>query len=122
MQEEIESRNVSATSICFSGGAPPEVGDNLAENRGEEVIVHDMNNFNRRLISSIRVTEEGALKTNMWVKKRKREISSALKAIDNVNQKKIQNAMESSVQEAARKVAAIMSTIKVPQNGQSNEP
>ena len=29
VQEEIEGRNVSATSICFSGGAPPEVGYNL---------------------------------------------------------------------------------------------
>ena len=46
--------------------------DNLAANRGEEVIVHDMNDFNRRMISSIRVTEEGALKTNIWEKKRKR--------------------------------------------------
>ena len=71
VQEEIEGRNVSSTSICFSVGAPPEVGDKLAANRGEEVIVHDMNDFNRRLISSICVTEEGALKTNIWEKKRK---------------------------------------------------
>ena len=33
VQEEIEYQNVSATSIFFSGGAPPEVGDNLAANR-----------------------------------------------------------------------------------------
>ena len=52
-----------------------------------------MNDFNRRLISSIRVTEEGALKTNMWGKKRKREIASAAKAINKVGQKKIQNAI-----------------------------
>ena len=60
-----EGQNVSATSICFSGGAPPEVGDNLSANRREEVIVHDMNDFNIRIISSIRVTEEGALNTNI---------------------------------------------------------
>ena len=48
-----------------------------------------MNNFNRKLISSIRVTEEGALKTNIWVNKCKREIESAAKSIDKVNQKKI---------------------------------
>ena len=71
---------MSATSICFSGGAPPEVGDNLAANRGEEVIVHDMNNFNRGLISIICVTEEDALKTNIWGKKRTREIASSPKA------------------------------------------
>ena len=34
VQEEIEGRNVSTTSILFSGGAPTEVGGNLAENRG----------------------------------------------------------------------------------------
>ena len=88
VQEEIEGQNVSATLICFSGEAPPEVGDNLAANRGDEVIVHDMNDFNRIMISSIRVTEEDALKTNIWGKKRKREISSAAKAIDKSDQKK----------------------------------
>ena len=62
VQEEIEGRNVSATSIWFSRVYPPEVGDNLAANRREEVIVHDMNDFSRRMISSIRVTEEGALR------------------------------------------------------------
>ena len=79
---------MSATSICFSGGAPPEFGENLEANRGEEVIVHDMNNFNRRLISIIRVIEEGALKTTKLGKKRKREIVSAEKAIDKINLKK----------------------------------
>ena len=76
--------------------SPPEVGDNLAANRGEEVIVHDMNEFNRRMISSICVTEEGALKINIWEKKRKIEIASAAKAIDRADQIKIQNAIESS--------------------------
>ena len=73
---------MSATSILFSGGSPPEVRDTLEENRSEEVIVHDMNDFNRRMISRIRVTEEGALKTNIWEKKRNREIASAAKSID----------------------------------------
>jgi hypothetical protein len=119
VQEEIEGRNVSATSIYFSGGVPSEPGDYLDANRGEEVIVHDMNDFNRRLISSIRVTEEGALKTQILEKKRKREIASAARAIDEVDQKRIQDAIESSEQEAARIVAAIMSPRKEPQNGQS---
>ena len=81
-----------------------------------------MNDLNRRLIYSILVTEEGALKTNIWGKKRKREIASAAKAIDKVNQKKIHNAIESSKQEAARIVAAIMSPRKEPQNDQIKEP
>ena len=58
----------------------------------------------------------------MWVKKRKREIASAAKAIEKVGQKKIKNAIESSEQEAARIVAAVMSPRKEPQNGQSKEP
>ena len=84
-----------ATSICFSGGSPPEVGDNLSENRGEEFKVHDMNDFNRIMISRIRVTEEGTLKTNIWGNKCKIEIASAAKVIDKSDQKKIQNAIES---------------------------
>ena len=58
-----------------------------------------MNDFNRRIISSICVTEEGALKTNVWEKKRKREIASASKEIDKADQKKIQNTIEYSEQE-----------------------
>ena len=108
VQEEIKGWNVSATSIFFSGGAQPEVGDNLAANRGAEVIVHGINDFKRRMISKILVTEEGALKTKIWENKRNREIASAAKAIDKANQKKIQNAIESSEQEAARIVAAII--------------
>ena len=75
---------MSATSICFSGEAPTEFGDNIAANRGDEVIFHDMNDFNRRMISIIHMTEEGALKINIWEKKRKREIASEAKAIDKV--------------------------------------
>ena len=113
---------MSANSICFSGVSPPEVGDNLAANRGQEFIVHDMNDFNRRLISSIHVTEEGALKTNILEKKRKIEIASAAKAINKADQEKIHNAIEYSEQEAARIIAAIMSPRKEPQNGQGKEP
>ena len=64
------------------------------------------------MISSIRVTEEGALKTNIWEKKRKIETASAAKAIDKSNQKKIQNSIESSEQESEMIVAAIMSPRK----------
>ena len=47
-----------------------------------------MNDFNIIMISSIPVTEEGALKTTKWEKKRKREIASAAKSIDKADQKK----------------------------------
>ena len=47
-----------------------------------------MNDFNRRMISSISVTEEGALKTNIWGKKRKIEIASVAKAIDKAIKRK----------------------------------
>ena len=52
-----------------------------------------MNDFNIRMIIRICLTEEGALKTNIWEKKRKREIASAAKEIDKANQKKIYNAI-----------------------------
>ena len=67
------------------------------------------------------MTEEGALKTNILEKKRKREIVSEAKVIDKADQKKIQNAIEYWEQEAARIVAAIVLPRKEPQNYQSKE-
>ena len=52
-----------------------------------------MNYFNRILISRTSVKEEGALKTNIWEKKCKRDIASVAKSIDKDDQKKIQNAI-----------------------------
>ena len=46
-----------------------------------------MNDFNRRLISSIRVIEESALRINILEKKRKREVAGAAQVIDKVNRK-----------------------------------
>ena len=60
--------------------------------------------------------------TNIWKKKRKREIASSAKAIDKAYHKKIQNAIESSEQEAANILAAVMSPRKELQNGQSKDP
>ena len=85
VQEEKEGSNVSATSIFFSGGTPPEFGDNLEAKRGEEVIVHDINKLNISMISKSCVTEEGTLKTNIWGGKRKIEIASAARAIYKVD-------------------------------------
>ena len=55
-----------------------------------------MNDFNRIIISSIFVTEEGALNSNIWGKKRKIEKASAAKSTYKDDQNKIQNAIESS--------------------------
>ena len=43
-----------------------------------------MDNFNRRLISSIRANEESALRINILEKKRKREVAAAAQVIDKV--------------------------------------
>ena len=45
-----------------------------------------MDYFNRRLISSIRVTEESALRINILEKKCKRKLAAAAQAIDKVDQ------------------------------------
>ena len=44
-----------------------------------------MDDFNRRLISSIRVTEESALRINILEKKRKREVAAAAQVIYKVD-------------------------------------
>ena len=44
-----------------------------------------MDDFNCRLISSIRVTEESALRINILEKKRKREVAAAAQVIDKVD-------------------------------------
>ena len=49
------------------------------------IVVHDMDDFNRRLISSIRVTEESALRINILEKKRKRKVADAAQVIDKVD-------------------------------------
>ena len=72
--------------MCFSGEVSGEPGDYKEyKEYQEEVVVHDMDDFNRRLISSIRVTEESALRINILEKKRKREVAAAAKVIDKVD-------------------------------------
>ena len=79
VQEEVEGRNVLTISMCFSGEVSGKPGDykEYKECNQEEVVIHDMDDFNRRLISSIRVTEESALRINILEKKRKREVAAA---------------------------------------------
>ena len=44
-----------------------------------------MEDFNRRLLSSIRVTEESALRINILEKKRKREVAAVAQVTDKVD-------------------------------------
>jgi hypothetical protein len=68
-----------------------------------------MDNFNRRMISNVRVTEEGALRGHILKRKRKQEIASAATAVDKVDRIRIQSALDSSEKEAARIVSSIVS-------------
>ena len=82
----MEGRNVLTISMCFSGEVSGEPGGyKKYKEYQEEVVVHDMDNFNRRLISSIRVTEESALRINILKKKHKREVAAAAQVIDKVD-------------------------------------
>ena len=64
MQEEVEGRNVSKVTICFSGETPGDI-DRLLDwytrgdfrSHSEEVVVHaGMENFRRRLVAGVAVT------------------------------------------------------------------
>ena len=64
MQEEVEGRNVSKVTICFSGETPRDtdqpldgytIGDFISQN--EEVVVHaGMDDLHRRHVASVTVT------------------------------------------------------------------
>ena len=98
-QEEIEGRNISTISMCFTGEVSGGEGD---IRNSEEVIVHDMDGFNRRILSSVRVTGESALRDNLLEKKRKREVAATVRGIDMIDHKR-------AATMAARIVADIMS-------------
>ena len=64
VQEEVEGRNVSKATICFSGEKPgdtdrPVDGDTKVDFRShsEEIVIHaGMDDFHRRLVASVAVT------------------------------------------------------------------
>ena len=63
VQEEVEGQNVSTISMYVSGEVSGEPGyykdyKEYKEYHQEEVVVHDMDDFNRRLISRICFTGE----------------------------------------------------------------
>ena len=83
--------------MCFTGGVSDEVGLNK-----EGVVVHDMGDFNRRLVSSILVTEVSAIRSTILNKKRKREVAATVQEINKVDHEKIQAKAARIVSEIAR--------------------
>ena len=63
----MEGKNVLTISMCFPAEVYSDPGNykEYKEYNQEEVVVHGMDDFNRILISSIRVTEESRHKINI---------------------------------------------------------
>ena len=104
--------------MFFSGeasGDPGDYGNNTSTSGGaqlnsEEVITHDIEEFHHRLLSSVRVTEESALKSNILEKKRKREVAASISEVKRIDYEKAKTM-------AARIVSDIMSDDKEENNG-----
>ena len=73
--------------------------------RTKEVVIHDMDEFHRRLISSVRVTEESALKGSFIEKKRKRKVAASIREVNQIDYEKAKTM-------AARIVSNILSNNK----------
>ena len=73
VQEEIEGQNVAASSVWFSGEVSREIDKRNYEKyyHAGEVVIQDIEDFNRRLTASVRVTKESALRTGIQQRKLK---------------------------------------------------
>ena len=71
----------------------------------EVVVTHDIKYFHQRLLSSVRVTEDSALKRNILEKKRKQEVAASISEVQIIDYEKAKTV-------AARKVSNIMSSNK----------
>ena len=86
VQEEVEGRNVSKVTICFSGETPGDTDIPLDEDtRGDfrshnkEVVVHaGMDKFHRRLLAGVAVTATHVSAILTVNRDKKREISLAV--------------------------------------------
>ena len=82
--------------MFFSGkasGDPGDYGNNTITSGGahlnsEEVITHDKEEFHHRLLSSVRVTKESALKSNILEKKRNREVAASISKVKRIDYEK----------------------------------
>ena len=90
MQEEVEGRNVSKVTICFSGETPrdtdlPLDGDTRCEFRShsEEVVFHvGMEELHMRLVAGVAVTSTRVSAILTINRDKKREISLAVSSKD----------------------------------------
>ena len=87
VQEEIKGRNVSQAPICFSGERSREAGGNSFNEK--EVVVYDMYEFSKRLVSNVHVTKESALKMTIQSKRQKREIAASVRSLNDKCRKAI---------------------------------
>ena len=86
VQEEVEGRNISKVTICFSREKPEDkdrpldldtIGD--FRSHSEEVVFHaDMENFHRRLVAGVAVNATRAADILIVNRDKKREISLAV--------------------------------------------
>ena len=82
MQEEVEGRNVSKVTVCFSGETPGDTDLPLCrDTRGEfrshskEVVTHSgMDDFHRRLVAGVAVTAARASSILTINRDKKREM------------------------------------------------
>ena len=104
--------------MFFSGeasGDPGDYGSNTSTSGGaqinsEEVITHDIEEFHHRLLSSVRVIKESALKSNILKKKRKREVAASISKVKRIDYEKAKTM-------ATRIVSNIMSDDKEEKSG-----
>ena len=90
MQEEVEGRNVSTVTICFSWETPVDIDRSLDgytrgnfRSHSREAVVHaGMDNFHRRLVAGIAVTAAHVSATLTVNRDKKREISLAVRSKD----------------------------------------
>ena len=90
VQEEIEGRNISKVTICFSGETPgdtdcPLDGDTIGDfrsNSKEVVVLAGMDDFHRRLVAGVAVTATSASSILTVNRDRKRGILIAISSKD----------------------------------------
>ena len=81
-----------------------------AQINSEEVITHDIEEFHHRLLSSVRVTKNSALKSNILEKKRKCEVAASMSEVKRIDYEKAKIM-------ASRIVSDIMSDNKEEKSG-----
>ena len=81
--------------MFFSGEVSGNPGDyyidethrrpEITQPNSEEVVTHDIEDFHQQLLSSVRVTEESAPKSNILEKKSKREAAASISEVKRID-------------------------------------